>query len=149
MAINMRIEVTSGVAATAVPDDAAEDFQAAYDALKGLPVNRQATTDPFTPEGYAGPAKIDGKEVTDAQKSAWNARLWVRQGKAWAAAQTVTVPESTDKDGKVTPEYESPLVFARKGDVKGNPTVVSFKIYVPRKGDDVEVTDETPDTETK
>jgi hypothetical protein len=50
-----------------------------------------------------------------------SAREFVRQGKAWAASQTTL-------DGDPLP-----LVFARKGDIKGNPTRVSFRIYVPKK----------------
>lgn len=93
MALDMTIEVTSGVAATEVPEDIATDLLEAYNALKELPVNRQVSVN-----------------FADAKA----ARTFVKQGKAWAAAQ---IPA---------------LTFARKGDVKGNPSRVSFRIYVPR-----------------
>lgn len=92
--MDMEIEVTSGVEATEVPEDVAADLTEAYNALKNLPVNRQVS-------------------VTFADAKA--ARLFVRQGKAWAAAQTPA------------------LTFARKGDVKALPARVSFRIYVPRE----------------
>jgi hypothetical protein len=130
MTLNMRIEVTSGVAATEVPADVAADLTEAYNALKDLPVNRMVVVD-FTADGYDGPAKVDGKTVTDAQKAAYMARKFVRQGKAWAAAQAVTV-DITDDDGTKTGERKSALTFARKGDIKANPARVSFRIYVPR-----------------
>lgn len=99
MAINMHIEVSSGVSTTEVPDDVAADLAEAYKALKDLPVNRMAVTDPFA----------------DAKA----ARLFVRQGKAWCETQT-------GPNGR-------PLVFARKGDVKARPLVVSFRIYEQRE----------------
>jgi hypothetical protein len=136
MGLNMVIEVTSGVAATEVPADIASDLQEAYDALAKLPVNRMVSVD-FTADGYAGPAKVAGKVVTDDEKAAWNARRFVKQGKAWATAQTVTVPV-TDDDGKAIGSRESALAFARKGDIKGNPSRVSFRIYVPRPSEDAE-----------
>jgi hypothetical protein len=136
MAINMRIEVTSGVQATDVPDDVAVDLQDAYDALKSLPVNRMATTDPFTSEGYTGPAKVKGVAVTETEKAAFMARRFVKQGKAWAAAQEVVVPILSEDGESTIGSRKSPLVFARKGDIKGNPTVVSFRLYVPRAGED-------------
>ena len=119
MAVNMRIEPTSGPRTVEIPEDVAADLSAAYDALKDLPVNRQVTSDPFTSEGYEGPAKIHGEPVTDDYKAAYNARRFVRQGKAWAATQT-------GPNGR-------PLTFVRKGDVKGNPSVVSFRIYEVRE----------------
>ena len=122
MAVNMHIESTSGPRTVEIPEDVAADLSAAYDALKDLPVNRQVTTDPFTSEGYEGPAKIHGEPVTDDYKAAYNARLFVRQGKAWAATQA-------GPNGR-------PLVFARKGDIKGNPAVVSFRIYEAREAGD-------------
>ena len=99
MAVNMRVEATSGPRTVEIPEDVAADFSAAYDALKDLPVNRQVTTDPFPSES--------------------DARLFVRRGKAWAQTQT-------GPNGR-------PLVFARKGTVKENPTIVSFRIYEARK----------------
>jgi len=101
MALNMRIEVTSGVAATEVDEETAKDLQEAYDALKPLPVNRQVVVD-----------------FDDAK----SAREFVRKGKAWAAAQEVTREDGT----------KTHLEFARKGDVKANPTRVAFRIYIPR-----------------
>jgi len=112
MPLNMRIESTN---TTSVPDDIAEELQAAYEALKLLPVTRMVTTDPFTSEGYTGPKKVDGEDVTEEYMAASNARRFVKQGKSWAATQT-------GDNGR-------PLTFIRKGDVKGNPTVVSFRIY--------------------
>ena len=102
MAVNMRIEPTSGPRTVEVPEDVAADLSAAYDALKDLPVNRQVTTDPFPSES--------------------DARHFARQGKAWAQTQT-------GPNGR-------PLVFARKGTVKENPTVVSFRIYEARETGD-------------
>ena len=99
MAINMQIAQTSGPRTVEVPEDIAADLSAAYDALKVLPVNRMVVTDPF--------------------ESADDARLFVRQGKAWAATQTGP--------------NDRPLVFARKGNVKENPLVVSFRIYEARE----------------
>ena len=119
MAVNMRVEATSGPRTVEVPDDVAADLLDAYNALKSLPVNRMVTTDPFTSEDYQGPAKINGETVTEEYKAAYNARLFVRQGKAWAATQA-------GPNGR-------PLVFARKGDIKGNPAVVSFRIYEVRE----------------
>ena len=104
MAINMKIVQTSGPRTVEVPEDIATDLAAAYEALKDLPVNRMVTTDPF--------------------EDAKAARLFVRQGKAWAATQTG--PNSR------------PLVFVRKGDVKGNPVVVSFRIYEARESAEAE-----------
>lgn len=119
MSRNMSVEVTSGVAATEVPDDAAEDFAEAYETLAKLPVNRQVTVD-FTDSPKVG-------NETQAQADAREARLWVRQGKAWAAAQ------------------DPPLTFVRKGDVKGNPTRVAFRIYLPKPK--TEETQDVPDAE--
>lgn len=93
MALNMVVEVTSGVVATEVPEDIAADLLEAYETLAKLPVNRQISVDFPT---------------------AKDARAFVKQGKAWAAAQTPA------------------LTFVRKGDIKANPTRVSFRIYVPR-----------------
>jgi len=112
MPLNMRIESTN---VTSVPEDVATELAEAYAALKPLPSTRMLTTDPFTSEGYDGPNKIDGKDVTEEYKAATMARKFVRQGKAWAESQTG--------------DNDRPLMFVRKGDVKGNPTVVSFRIY--------------------
>lgn len=142
MPLNMRIEVTSGVAATDVPEDIAEELQEAYDALKTLPVNRVVVVDFDGTEDYAGPAKQDGKPVTTEFKAAWCARRFVKQGKAWAAAQTVTVPVLAEDGETQTGTRESALAFARKGDIKGQPARVSFRIYVPR-----EKTEDSEDTE--
>lgn len=128
--LNMTIEVTNKVSVEDIPDVVAETCQEAYDALAKLPTTRMVSID-FGPEDYAGPAKIDGTDATDAQKSAWNARRFVRQGTAWAQNTEVTVPV-TDKDGTVTGERTSALSFRRMGDVKGNPKRVSFRIYMPR-----------------
>lgn len=93
MALDMRVEITSGVGATEIPDDVATDLEEAYEVLTKLPVTRRIAVDFPTPA---------------------EARLFVRQGKAWALAQ------------------DPPLTFVRKGDVKGLPTRVSFRIYLPR-----------------
>jgi hypothetical protein len=92
MPLNMIVEITSGVSVTEVPDDVAADLLEAYTALASLPVNRQVTVDFDTiPE----------------------AKLFARQGRAWAESQ------------------ETPLKFERKGDPVTKPTRVSFRIYVP------------------
>jgi hypothetical protein len=141
MALNMTIVVSSGVAATEVPDDVAADLQEAYNALATLPVNRMVVVD-FTSEGYAGPAKVGGKLVTDDEMAAWNARRFVKQGKSWANAQEVTVPIYAE-DGETTiGSRKSALTFARKGDIKGQPSRVAFRIYVPRASED-ETTEST------
>lgn len=120
MSVKIRLEVIPRtVPAVEVPDDMAADLAEVYKALAELPADRCATTDPFTAEGYEGPAKIDGNPATTEYKAAWNARRYVRQGKAWCATQT-------GPNGR-------PLVFARKGDIKGNPSVVSFRIYEQRE----------------
>lgn len=111
MALDMRLEVTSGVSNTEVPDDVAADLAEAYRILSGLPVNRQIVVD-----------------FPDAK----DARAFVRQGKAWAAAQEVTVDVLDDEDN-VVGSRKSALTFARKGNVKENPTRVAFRIYVPRE----------------
>jgi hypothetical protein len=116
MPLNMRIESTN---VTSVPEDVAKELVDAYATLKELPSTKMLTTDPFDGEGYTGPKKIDGKDVTEEYKAAANARVFVRQGKAWAESQT-------GDNGR-------PLVFVRKGDVKSNPTVVSFRIYEQRE----------------
>lgn len=126
MALNMSIVVTSGVAATEVPEDVAQDLAEAYAALADLPVNRAVVVD-FTSEGYEGPAKVDGKPATDAYKSAWNARRFVKQGKSWAAGQT-------GPNGRA-------LSFARKGDIKGLPSRVTFRIYEVREDGEAEASE--------
>lgn len=145
MPLNMRIEVSSGVAATDVPDDIAAELQEAYDALKPLPVNRVVVVD-FTADDakdYNGPAKIDGKPVTDDQKAAWAARRFVKQGKAWSAAQEVVVPIFGEDGETAVGSRKTNLTFARKGDIKGMPSRVSFRIYVPREKEDAETTETT------
>lgn len=124
MPLNMSIEVSS---TTEVPEDIAQDLAEAYVALAKLPANRQVIVD-FDSTGYAGPAKVDDKPVTEAYKSAWNARRFCRQAKAWAASQTVLREDGT----------ETTLVFGRRGNVKENPSRVAFRIYVPRPGKDAE-----------
>jgi hypothetical protein len=108
MALNMRVVVTSGVAATEVPEDIAADLAEAYAALKDLPVNRAVDVD-----------------FEDAKA----ARVFVKQGKSWAAGQT-------------GPNGRS-LTFARKGDIKGYPKRVTFRIYEVREGEKPEA-DNTP-----
>jgi hypothetical protein len=94
--VDMEIVTTSGVSATEVPADVAADLAQAYERLAELPVNRAVAVD-----------------FSDAKA----ARLFVKQGKAWAATQGLT--------------------FARKGDIKGLPNRVTFRIYVPRNSDEV------------
>lgn len=98
MGINMHVVTTSGVGNVTVPDDVAKDLAEAYELLRNLPVNRAVSTDPF-PDATA-------------------ARLFVKQGRVWAQAQSGP--------------NDRPLVFARKGDIKGEPTVVTFRIYEGR-----------------
>ena len=114
--MDMEIVTTSGVDATEVPADVAADLAAAYQKLADLPVNRAIN-------------------VTFADAKA--AREFVRQGKAWAATQTVEVP-IYDDEGKETGTDKRNLAFARKGDIKGNPTRVTFRVYLarPAKDDD-------------
>src|SRR5437879_614345 len=99
--MEITIKKTSGVDLTEVPDDVASDLQDVYDALKELPVNQLAET----------------PEFADVKA----ARLFVRQGKAWASRQQVAGP-----DGEL-----NTLVFSRRGEVKANPKVVQFRIYRP------------------
>lgn len=93
MAYNFSIEVTSGVAATEVPDELAKELAEIYAKLSELPSNRAVN--------------IDFSEAKEA-------REFVRQGKSWAESQG--------------------LVFARKGNVKDNPTRVTFRVYAPGSG---------------
>jgi len=115
MQYNGQIVASSGVEVTEVPAEAAEFLAESYEALAKLPVNRQVTVD------FAGEGTKKGKE-TQAEADAREARLFVRQGKSWAAQQSVK-----REDGS-----ETTLVFARKGDIKGAPTRVSFRVYIPR-----------------
>ena len=109
MALDISIEVTSGVAVTEVPEDVATDLQDVYTSLSKLPSNRQATVDFAT--------KAEANE-------------FVRQGKSWAANYGLVSVPVKDKDGKPTDKTaDVPLIFARKGTVKDNPTRVSFRIY--------------------
>jgi hypothetical protein len=103
MAINMHVVVTSGVGSVTVDEETAKELESAYNTLKELPVNRALSTDPFP--------------------TAADARLFVKQGRAWAESQT----GPNDRQ----------LVFARKGDIKGAPLVVTFRIY-ERRGDGTE-----------
>ena len=118
--MDMVIEIASGIMATEVPEDAAADFAEAYAVLAKLPVNRQVSVT-FT-------GTIREPKETQEEADARAARLWVKQGKAWAASQIVT-----REDGSKTP-----LTFARKGDVKALPARVSFRIYAPRPGKNAE-----------
>jgi hypothetical protein len=98
---NIRIIATSGTAVTEVPDEVATDLADTYAALKNLPVTRSAVQDFSSPEA---------------------ARLFVRQGIAWATAQ------------------EPPLEFMRRAvpgtdKIKDNPNTVAFRIYVPAPAD--------------
>lgn len=124
---DMELAVSSGVAATEVEADNALDYQEAYESLSKLPVNRVVNVN-FPVADYADLKGKDGTvKITAADLAAQDARRWVKQGKAWAAAQEVEVK---DKDGKVL--RKSALEFARKGDIKGIPNRVTFRIYVPR-----------------
>jgi hypothetical protein len=101
MALNMSIIDSREGAGTVtettpVPDEVAKELAEAYAALKELPNSRQVSVDFAT---------------------AKEARLFVRQGQAWAKAQTPV------------------LSFSRRGDVKALPTRVQFRIYVPRPKD--------------
>jgi hypothetical protein len=99
MALNMTVVTTSGVSVTEVPEDIAKDLEEAYETLSALQVNRAITVD-----------------FPDAKA----ARLFVKQGKAWAAA------------------HDPVLVFSRRGDVKTMPERVTFRVYTPRPGKDDE-----------
>jgi hypothetical protein len=52
--------------------------------------------------------------TTDPFADAKAARLWCKQATTWAEQQ------------------EPALKFSRRGDIKGNPTVVTFRIYEPK-----------------
>jgi hypothetical protein len=135
---NMSVEVTSGVAATEVEKDNALDFAEAYEHLAKLPVNRQVSVD-FPVTDYTDLLKKDGTvKLTALEVASAAARDYVKQGKAWAAAQEITVDVLAEDGKTVTGQYTTPLTFARKGDIKGNPTRVSFRIYVPRPEKDAE-----------
>lgn len=124
MARQISISKTSGVEVTDY-SEFAEEFAQAYDALSQLTVNHQIDVD-FPAEDYVvvpgGKNRTAAEAATEAAKEA---RRYVRAGKAWAAAQ-----EHTRENGTKTP-----LTFARKGNVKGNPTRVSYRIYVPQEGE--------------
>jgi hypothetical protein len=113
MALDMTVTVTSGVEATEVPDDIAADLTEAYEALSELPVNRMVNVD------FGDVNETDADKIKANAKAA---RVFVKQGKAWAAAHV-------DAEGNA-----APLTFVRKGDIKGMPGRVSFRIYVPREG---------------
>lgn len=91
MPLNITITQSSGPTTIDVPEDVAHDLQTVYEALKELPVNNMANVD-----------------FDDAKA----ARLFVKQGKAWAEQQG--------------------LQFARRGVVKDNPKRVSFRVYDPK-----------------
>lgn len=99
MALNITISATSGTAVTEVPEDVASDLRATYDALKDLPNTRVATAEFDTPQ---------------------LARLFVRQGTAWAAANNLEFVR------KAVPGYEK---------ISDMPNHVSFRIYVPAPAD--------------
>ena len=86
-----------------VPEEVATELAGVLTALAGLSVNTQANVD-FAPADY--PDK-DGKPSTENAIAA--ARLFARQGRSWAAATDVK--------------------FVRKGDISGNPTRVTFRVY--------------------
>lgn len=94
MALNVVIAKTSGPTTVEVPEEVAQVLQETYEALKELPVNNAANVDFDT---------------------AQEARLFVRQGQAWAE--------------------EKELKFQRRGNVKENPTRVTFRIYLPKPGE--------------
>jgi hypothetical protein len=122
MSRNMTIVVTSGPSATEVDEENAKDFAEAYGALKSLPVNRAVDVD-FPPADYKPLTKRDGTvKATSEELAAADARDYVRQGKAWAATQT-------GPNGRA-------LAFVRKGDVKSNPTRVTFRIYEVREAEE-------------
>jgi hypothetical protein len=97
MALSMSIVQTSGGKTVEVPEEIAAELSEAYQALQDLPNNRAVVADFETPEA---------------------ARLFTRQGYAWAT--------------------ENNLAFVRKGDIKGQPARVTFRIYAPRAAKDAE-----------
>ena len=113
--MQITIAKTSVVSAADVPEEVAKDLQDTYDALASMPVTNQANVD-FLPEGVT-PADASEDEIAAAAKAA---RLFVKQGKAWAAAQG------------------EDIVFSRRGDVKSNPTRVSFRVYRQKSDDEKE-----------
>lgn len=94
MALTVTIVQTSGASVTEVPEDVAEVLAETYAALKDLPNNRAGTID------------------FDTDKEA---RLFVKQGHSWAAANN--------------------LEFSRRGTVKDNPSRVIFRIYEKTEGE--------------
>lgn len=92
MALDISIVATSGTSTTEVPEDVATDLAEVYETLKDLPSTRAAVVD---------------------FKDAVSARLFVKQGKAWAEARG--------------------LSFQRRGPVADNPERVTFRIVVPRQ----------------
>ena len=89
-----------------VPEDVAASFLEDYEALANLPVTRQIQAD-FKAEDF--PDK-DGKPSKDNAAKA--ARLYARQGRSWAE--------------------DNGLKFVRKGDIKAQPTRVTYRIYAPK-----------------
>jgi|SRR5215469_15723418 len=94
MPLNITITKTSGPTTVDIPEDVAADLQETYNLLKDMPVNNAASVD------------------FDDEKAA---RLFVRQGTAWAEANG--------------------LRFQRRGVVKDNPKNVLFRVYKPKEGE--------------
>lgn len=118
MAYDITITATNEVE---VSDEVALACQEAYDALKVLPVTRMANI-------LFAPLDADEKTVKIA---AAQARKFVKEGKLWAESQLVTVPVLDAQGNETGKTRETHLVFARKGDIKGLPQRVSYRIYVP------------------
>jgi hypothetical protein len=110
-----------------VDEDTAADLQDAWSHLKNLPSTRAAVMD-FDADDYEGPDKENGKVLTADQKAAKAARLFVRKAKVWAESQKGP--------------HGRRLAVVRKGDVSGQPSRVTFRIYEMRE-------DETPEPESE
>jgi hypothetical protein len=107
-----------------VPADVAADLANVYEALSKLPVNRMASTD------FLDLSKAHPKEVIDTATEA--AKTFMKQAKTWCA-------NHLDAEGN-----PAPLTFSRRGDIKGIPTRVSFRIYAPRPATPEETPADTP-----
>lgn len=104
--------ITKPVPDVEVPADIAADMAEVYAALAVLPGDRCANVD-FLDLTKEHDETAVSAAITEAKK-------FMDQAKKWCA-------DHKDADGNA-----QPLTFARKGDIKGIPTRVSFRVYAPR-----------------